>query len=156
MADRPWGECNKGKALTQNWLARRLKPFSIRPEKVGPESKRVSGCRAECFDDAFDRYIFPARTGQPDSGNEINDLDETQTGQQSYGCPDGNSSNLLNLNDLSGCPDGNREFGVRTGFGTDGTDGGCVKTQVRDRRMVGWLAVSDCRISTDLLRSMSF
>ena len=33
---------------------------------------------------------------------------------------------------------------------------GCVKTQVRDRRMVGWLAVSDCRISTDLLRSMSF
>jgi hypothetical protein len=33
---------------------------------------------------------------------------------------------------------------------------GCVKTQMRDRRMVGRLAVSDCRISTDLLRSMSF
>ncbi len=28
--------------------------------------------------------------------------------------------------------------------------------QMRDRRMVGRLAVSDCRISTDLLRSMSF
>lgn len=35
-------------------------------------------------------------------------------------------------------------------------DGGCVKMQMRDRRMVGRLAVSDCRISTDLLRSMSF
>ncbi len=34
--------------------------------------------------------------------------------------------------------------------------GGCVKTQMRDRRMVGRLAVSDCRISTDLLRSMRF
>jgi hypothetical protein len=33
---------------------------------------------------------------------------------------------------------------------------GCVKTQMRDRRMVGRLAVFDCRISTDVLRSMSF
>src|ERR1700730_17957272 len=35
-------------------------------------------------------------------------------------------------------------------------DRGCVKMQMRDRRMVGRLAVFDCRISTDLLRSMSF
>jgi hypothetical protein len=34
--------------------------------------------------------------------------------------------------------------------------GGCVKTQMRDRRMVGRLAIFDCRISTDVLRSMSF
>jgi hypothetical protein len=33
---------------------------------------------------------------------------------------------------------------------------GCVKTQMRDRRMVGQLAIFDCRISTDVLRSMSF
>jgi transposase IS66 family protein len=33
---------------------------------------------------------------------------------------------------------------------------GCVKTQMRDRRMAGRLAVFDCRISTDVLRSMSF
>ena len=32
----------------------------------------------------------------------------------------------------------------------------CVKTEMRDWRMVGRLAVFDCRISTDLLRSMSF
>ena len=31
MEDRPWGECNRGKALTQNELARRLKAFGIRP-----------------------------------------------------------------------------------------------------------------------------
>jgi len=30
------------------------------------------------------------------------------------------------------------------------------KAQMRDRRMVGRLAVFDCRISTDVLRSMSF
>jgi hypothetical protein len=34
--------------------------------------------------------------------------------------------------------------------------GGCVKTQMRYRRMVGQLAVFDFRISTDVLRSMSF
>ena len=33
---------------------------------------------------------------------------------------------------------------------------GCAKTQMRDRRMVGQLAIFDCRISTDVLSSMSF
>jgi hypothetical protein len=33
---------------------------------------------------------------------------------------------------------------------------GCVKTQMRYRRMVGQLAIFDFRISTDVLRSMSF
>ena len=32
----------------------------------------------------------------------------------------------------------------------------CVKTQMRYRRMVGQLAIFDFRISTDVLRSMSF
>jgi putative DNA primase/helicase len=44
MADRPWCECNHGKALTQNQLARRLKPFGI-----GPSSRRwrpAQGLRA--------------------------------------------------------------------------------------------------------------
>ena len=36
--------------------------------------------------------------------------------------------------------------------GASGTGGGCVKMQMRDRRMVGQLAVSGSRISTDLLR----
>jgi putative DNA primase/helicase len=36
MADRPWCECNHGKALTQNQLARRLKPFGIGPKTVRP------------------------------------------------------------------------------------------------------------------------
>jgi len=34
MADRPWGECNHGKAITANGLARRLKPFGIRTRDV--------------------------------------------------------------------------------------------------------------------------
>jgi hypothetical protein len=29
MQDRPWGECNKGEALTQNKLARMLKPYGV-------------------------------------------------------------------------------------------------------------------------------
>jgi hypothetical protein len=34
MANRPWGECNHGKAITANGLARRLKPFGIRTRDV--------------------------------------------------------------------------------------------------------------------------
>jgi hypothetical protein len=50
-------------------------------------------------------------------------------------------------------------FHVRTGMksiGMPSSDGGCAKTQMRDRRMVGQLAIFDCRISTGVLRSMSF
>jgi hypothetical protein len=39
--------------------------------------------------------------------------------------------------------------------GISAMGGGCVKTQMRDRRLVGRLAIFDCRISTDVLRSMS-
>jgi len=76
MADRPWGECNRGKALTQNGLAKRLKPFGITPKMMGPESKRVSGYSVESFADAFNRYIPPTATSHPHSPNKFNYLRE--------------------------------------------------------------------------------
>jgi hypothetical protein len=104
MQDRPWGECNHGKALTQNLLARKLKAFGIAPKKVGPETKRVSGYLFESFADAFNRYIFTFQTGQPDKGNKINDLDENKTRQVKKGCLVEKPSNTLKLNEVSGCP----------------------------------------------------
>jgi hypothetical protein len=59
MCDRPWGECNRGKALTQNWLARRLKPFGVHPKNVGPKRDQAKGYTLESFADAFKRYIPP-------------------------------------------------------------------------------------------------
>ena len=104
MPERPWSECNRGKAMTQNLLAKRLKPFGIWPKKVGPE---VSGYALESFADSFVRYIPSRANGQSDKSNEINNLDAKQNGQTKNGCPVANGANSLNLNGLSGCPDAN-------------------------------------------------
>jgi putative DNA primase/helicase len=58
MEGRPWAEIGKSrKPLTQNRLARLLKPLGIAPVYVGPEDKRSRGYRRERFKDAFDRYL---------------------------------------------------------------------------------------------------
>ncbi len=105
MPERPWDECNRGKAMTQNLLAKRLKPFGIWPKKVGPEHKRVSGYALECFADSFIRYIPSRANGQPDKSHQINNLDANQNGQTKNGCPVANGHNSLTLHGLSGCPD---------------------------------------------------
>jgi hypothetical protein len=71
MPDRPWVECNHGKALSQTGLARRLKNFGIRPKDVGPEHARVKGYLLESFADAFSRYCQPPpfQTAQPRSAH---------------------------------------------------------------------------------------
>ena len=52
MTDRPWGECNHGKALTQNQLARRLKPFNIFPRTVRADGDRLKGSLLGSFSSA--------------------------------------------------------------------------------------------------------
>jgi Protein of unknown function (DUF3631) len=71
MPERPWTECRKGKPINQNWLARRLKDFRIRPEKVGPELHRLNGYSKTSFADAFARYLPDSsfQTGHPDRAN---------------------------------------------------------------------------------------
>jgi len=60
LEGRPWAELNRsGKALTQNNLARLLKPLGIGPGNVGPENNRARGYKREQFGDAFERYLGP-------------------------------------------------------------------------------------------------
>jgi predicted DNA-binding protein (UPF0251 family) len=77
VADRPWCECNRGKALTQNQLARRLKPFGIGPKTVRAGGGRLKGYELDAFSDLFARYIPGFQT--PRQMNEVNDLGEDQT-----------------------------------------------------------------------------
>jgi hypothetical protein len=102
MCDRPWGECNRGKALTQNWLARRLKPFGVHPKNVGPKRDQAKGYTLESFADAFKRYIPPDSTVYPYTANKNNCLDENQTVQQTNGWTDANADNPLNSNEVYG------------------------------------------------------
>jgi hypothetical protein len=55
---RPWAEMGKSqKPLSQNRLARLLKPLAIVPGFIGPEDGRARGYRRSQFEDAFDRYL---------------------------------------------------------------------------------------------------
>jgi Protein of unknown function (DUF3631) len=51
---------SKGAAMK---LARTLKPFGVRPGRIGPEKARLRGYRLNAFADAFARYL-PAEVGQ--------------------------------------------------------------------------------------------
>src|SRR6516225_37191 len=64
---RPWAEMGKaGKPLTQNKLARMLKPLGIVPENiyVGDE-KRPKGYVFKHFEEAFTRYLPPEGASEP-------------------------------------------------------------------------------------------
>ncbi len=102
VTDRPWGECNHGKALTQNQLARRLKPFGVHPKNVGPKRDQAKGYTLESFADAFKRYIPPDSTVHPYTANKNIDLDENQTVHQENGYTDANATNQLNSNEVYG------------------------------------------------------
>jgi len=54
---RPWAEMGKrGKPLTQNKLARMLKPLGIAPDHIDPKT-RVRGYKLSQFEEAFSRYL---------------------------------------------------------------------------------------------------
>jgi putative DNA primase/helicase len=58
LEGRPWAELGRShKPLTQNGLARLLKPLGIGPSNIGPENSRARGYKREQFQDAFERYL---------------------------------------------------------------------------------------------------
>jgi putative DNA primase/helicase len=57
IVPRPWTEISRGKPMTQNKLARLLKPLGITSDLIG--EKRLAGYRLEHFKEAFERYLAP-------------------------------------------------------------------------------------------------
>jgi Protein of unknown function (DUF3631) len=58
LEGRPWAELGKSrKSLTQNGLARRLKPLGTAPGFIGPEHARLRGYKLAQFKEAFERYL---------------------------------------------------------------------------------------------------
>jgi len=62
MMDRPWADWRNGKAITQNALARLLRPYQIVPGTIrvgsGPKDT-AKGYKLDSFKDAFARYLPP-------------------------------------------------------------------------------------------------
>jgi N6-adenosine-specific RNA methylase IME4 len=77
LQGRPWAAVpdkhgKEGKPLSQNKLARMLKPLAIAPEQIGP--KRVSGYRRFLFNDAFTRYLSDEGGSQPLNPSECDEM----------------------------------------------------------------------------------
>jgi hypothetical protein len=85
----PWAEYGKaGKPLTQNQLARLLKPFAIVPEviRVGTETPR--GYRLDQFTEAFERYLSSEGGPHPQQCNKCDEIRTSGTFQTATADPD--------------------------------------------------------------------
>lgn len=58
LKERPWGEVNRGKELTENKLARMLKPFKMAPEKFRDGVATHRGYSVAAMQAVFDRYLM--------------------------------------------------------------------------------------------------
>jgi hypothetical protein len=67
MNDRPWAEANRGKPITENWLARHLKRFRVHPTTLRIAAERAKGYKKTDFTDAFERYVPDPRQVSRDS-----------------------------------------------------------------------------------------
>ena len=57
MKDRPWPEANRGKPISERWLARNLSRFEIHPKTLRIDEDRAKGYQKSDFARAFDRYV---------------------------------------------------------------------------------------------------
>jgi Protein of unknown function (DUF3631) len=75
-----WGELGKSrKPLTQNRLARMLKPLSITPQHLGQD--RARGYVFDHFMDAFARYSAPEGDAQPFNRSECDEMGTSKISQ---------------------------------------------------------------------------
>jgi putative DNA primase/helicase len=121
LEGRPWAEAGPGrKPLTQNGLARLLKPLAIAPGNVGPESNRARGYRREQFGDAFERYLAP------------------EPASEMHRCPECNESSVSRISEphsqVDSCAVGKGEKSNNDGLlGGCAVAGGCFPANGRDK-----------------------
>jgi hypothetical protein len=75
MDGRPWGEFGKTqKPITQNAIARLLKPFAIAPDRIGADDNRTRGYRRSQFEEVFAAYAppLPPSHNRPSVQNAMN------------------------------------------------------------------------------------
>jgi hypothetical protein len=122
MEDRPWPEWRRGKPLTQNSLARLLKPFGVLPRNFRMSAGIVKGYERGPIEDAHKRYGVTVAHASPDSpfqsatplqDNKNNGLGENQTATSKRACSGLEYDKSLKSNDCSG---------VAVENSTDGTE----------------------------------
>jgi len=77
-SDRPWPEANRGKQISDTWLARRLRDFGIYSRTLRIGNKRFKGYEISDFADAFERYLPAPGLSSRDSVTNRMDIDDSQ------------------------------------------------------------------------------
>jgi len=65
IEDRPWGDWRRGQAITQNALAKILKPFGISSNTIRIDEKTFKGYKLDQFTDTFKRYLLYSKFPLP-------------------------------------------------------------------------------------------
>jgi hypothetical protein len=131
-SERPWCDWNRGKGLTQNGLARLLKPFGVKSKTIRIDENLKKGYELDNLRDAFKRYIFTLPTEPFISivttlqTNNNKNLDEKQNVTDNNSVTDEIQHNLLNPYDCYDVTDKNpisegkeKVFNEQTGLWTD-------------------------------------
>jgi Protein of unknown function (DUF3631) len=108
----PWATFGKNqKPITENGVARLLKPYGIRPRTIRTASDTAKGYQVEWFEDAFDRHLSRA-VAEAESEivtssqvNEFKTLGQKQAVTPNPDVTDGNARNPLNANSCDGVTD---------------------------------------------------
>ena len=133
-----WGEMGKyGKPLTQNKLARILKPLGIVPELIGPKTDRARGYVLKAFTEAFDRFLPPLGGLQPCTRAQCDEQgtsDISQPCTPETGCTVEESEKSNNDGPVNGCTVGKGESG-ETPRG-NGVEPGLPMAVIRE--LAGW------------------
>jgi hypothetical protein len=82
IVPRPWAEYGRsGKAITQNKLARLLKPLGIAPQKVRIGTETPNGYQRHQFNDAWERFLSPKGGLKPEHRNKCDEMGTSRTFQ---------------------------------------------------------------------------
>jgi putative DNA primase/helicase len=105
MTDRPWPEAHKGRAITEPWLASRLKTFGIKPKTLRIESDRAKGYEVSHFEEAFERYLpDPVLSVRDIVTNQQKSVFEEHSARDNKKACHGSDSKISSINiDLSRC-----------------------------------------------------
>jgi len=86
-SDRPWPDANRGRGITEHWLARRLAGFRIKPRTMRIGDNRAKGYAISDFTDAFERYLT-----ESDSSNRDIVTDEQRRHSEAFSNRDNDES----------------------------------------------------------------
>lgn len=90
IEDRPWGDWRHGKPITQNGLARLLKPFAIHSNTIRFEGKTPKGYQLKQFEETFGRYLSHAFAATTPQTNTDGGFKRFQSATQEDGVAVGN------------------------------------------------------------------